>query len=157
MELLLETLPKPNGVIVADDDPLIRSVIKSRLEALGQTVFQAANGAEAVALAAKVDACLVILDIRMPRMDGLAACSEIRELPGYEQTPIVMLTFDDGQKAQTGASRAGATMFLVKPFGSATLMLALSRYLPLDPATRSAIHADAVRAAGGQVFRRAGV
>ncbi|HEX3994377.1 MAG TPA: response regulator [Acetobacteraceae bacterium] len=150
----MESLPKPAGVIVADDDPLIRSVLKRKLEEFGQTVYQASNGAEAVSLAECIDACLIILDIRMPRLDGVQACVQIRELPGYEHTPIVMLTFQDNKKAQTSASRAGATMFLVKPFGTATLMLALSRFLPIDEATQKTIHADAVRATGGRVFVR---
>lgn len=150
----METLPKPSGVIVADDDPLIRSVLKRKLEEFGQNVYQAINGAEAVALAESIDASLILLDIRMPRVDGLEACAQIRRLPGYDSTPIVMLTFQDTKKAQISASRAGATMFLVKPFGMATLMLALSRYLPIDEVSKKAIYADAVRATGGQVFIR---
>ena len=150
----MEILPKPAGVIVADDDPLIRSVLKRKLEEFGQTVYQATNGAEAVALAAKLDASLIMLDIKMPRLDGLQACAQIRELPGYNRTPIVMLTFQDNSKAQVSASRAGATMFLIKPFGMATLMLALSRFLPIDEMTQKTIYADAVRATGGRVFLR---
>lgn len=151
---VMETLPKPAGVIVADDDPLIRSVLKRKLEEFGQTVYQATNGVEAVALAANLDASLILLDIKMPRLDGLQACAQIRELPGYDRTPIVMLTFQDNRKAQVSASRAGATMFLVKPFGMATLMLALSRFLPINEVTQKTIYADAVRATGGQVFIR---
>jgi two-component system, chemotaxis family, chemotaxis protein CheY len=117
-------------------------------------VYQATNGAEAVALAAKLDASLIMLDIKMPRLDGLQACAQIRELPGYNRTPIVMLTFQDNSKAQVSASRAGATMFLIKPFGMATLMLALSRFLPIDEMTQKTIYADAVRATGGRVFLR---
>ena len=97
----METLPKPAGVIVADDDPLIRSVLKRKLEEFGQTVFQASNGSEAVSLAEAIDASLIILDVKMPRLDGFQACAQIRNLPGYDQTPIVMLTFQDNRKAQT--------------------------------------------------------
>jgi FixJ family two-component response regulator len=65
-----------------------------------------------------------------------------------------MLTFDDGPRAHRIAQHAGATMFLVKPFGSATLMLALSRFLTIDEITQRTIQADAERAAGVQVFAR---
>ena len=150
----MEMLPKPTGVIVADDDPLIRSILKGKLEAIEQDVFMANNGLEAVELASKMQASLVILDVKMPKLDGLLACEQIRKLPGYAATPIVMLTFQDTERAQKTASRAGATMFLVKPFGSAALMLALSRFLPIDDATQQAIHAEAVRAAGGRVFAK---
>lgn len=150
----METLPKLTGVIVADDDPLIRSILKSKLEAIDQEVFLANNGLEAVALASKVEASLVILDIKMPKLDGVQACDQIRKLPGYAQTPIVMLTFEDTARAQTLASRAGATMFLVKPFGSAALMLALSRYLPIGEARQQEIYSTAIRAAGGKTFSK---
>jgi CheY-like chemotaxis protein len=150
----LENPFKPSGVIVADDDPLIRSILRANLESIRQEVFPANNGQEAVALATRMQAALIILDVRMPKLDGLLACKEIRELPGYADTPIVMLTFDDSQASQTAASRAGATMFLAKPFGSAALMLALSRYLPIDSATMKTIHATAVRATGGKAFTK---
>jgi two-component system alkaline phosphatase synthesis response regulator PhoP len=150
----VETLPKPTGVIVADDDPLIRSILKGKLESLEQDVFMANNGLEAVQLAQRIHASLIILDIKMPKLDGLLACEQIRKLPGYQTTPIVMLTFSDNERAQTAASRAGATMFLVKPFGSAALMLALSRFLPIDETTMREIQDTAIRAAGGRVFAR---
>jgi two-component system alkaline phosphatase synthesis response regulator PhoP len=150
----VETLPKRIGVIVADDDPLIRSVLKAKLEAIDQEVFLANNGLEAVELASRIQASLVILDIRMPKLDGVHACEQIRQLPGYALTPIVMLTFDDTERAQRLTARAGATMFLVKPFGSAALMLALSKYLRLNESTMIEIHSTAVRAAGGKVFAK---
>jgi CheY-like chemotaxis protein len=151
---ILDTSHQPTRVIVADDDPLIRSILKSNLEAVGQEVLLAHNGLEAVALASQTQASLVVLDIRMRRMDGLRACAEIRRLPGYASTPIVMLTFDDGASAQTQATRAGATMFLIKPFGSAALMLALSKYLTIDAETQKTVLDTAMRATGGKAFAR---
>jgi CheY-like chemotaxis protein len=153
-EQVLEAIGKPTGVIVADDDPLIRSILKANLEAINQDVVLAYNGLEAVSLAAAMEASLIILDIRMPKLDGVQACQQIRKLPGYALTPIVMLTFDVRPKAQSTSSRAGATMFLVKPFGTATLMLALSKFLPIDSATQQTIHANAIRANGGRVFSK---
>jgi CheY-like chemotaxis protein len=143
-----------SGVIVADDDPLIRDILKAKLEALGQDVFLTNNGQEAVELASRMTAALVILDIGMPRLDGIAACGRIRALPGHKETPIVMLTFNDTAEAQAEASRVGASMFLAKPFGSAALMLALSRYLPIDEKTLREIQISAIKAAGGRGFHR---
>jgi CheY-like chemotaxis protein len=151
---ILQALSKPSGVIVADDDRMIRDVLLARLKGIHQDVLLASNGFEAVALASTMQAELVVLDIKMPELDGIAACSQIRMLPGYKTTPIVMLTFDDSERAQKEASRAGATMLLAKPFGAATLMLTLSRYLSIDEDTLRGIHDSAVRAAGGHVFRR---
>jgi len=125
------------------------------LEAIDQDVALAANGLEAVDLASATAAALIILDVKMPELDGFQACAQIRKLPGYERTPIVILNFDNGESAQSTASRAGATMFLVKPFTTASLMLALSRFLPISDATQQQIHANAVRATGGRVFAAA--
>jgi CheY-like chemotaxis protein len=107
-----------------------------------------------VTLASRLDASLIILDINMPQLDGFQACAQIRRLPGYDGTPIVMLTADDGERVQAAASRVGATMFLVKPFSTTALMLALARFLPITDAMQQQIHANAVRAAGGRVFAK---
>jgi CheY-like chemotaxis protein len=122
------------------------------LEAIDQDVVLATNGLEAVDLASSMAASLVILDVKMPELDGFQACVQVRKLPSYDRTPIVILTFDNGESAQSAASRAGATMFLVKPFTTASLMLALSRFLPISDAMQQRIHANAVRATGGRVF-----
>jgi len=117
-------------------------------------VLLAHNGLEAVALASRTVASLIILDIGMPKMDGIAACTRIRELPGHALTPVVMLTFNDTGTAKAAASRAGATMFLAKPFGSAALILTLSRFLPLPEEMMRTVHETAARAAGGRRFAR---
>ncbi len=152
----METSRKRSGVIVADDDPFICRVLKAMLEGIEQDVSLATNGLEAVDLASSMAAALIILDVKMPELDGLRTCARIRKLPGYERTPIVILTFDNGENSQSAASRAGATMFLVKPFTTPSLMLALSRFLPISDAMQQRIHANAVRATGGRVFAATG-
>ena len=152
----METSRKRPRVIVADDDPFICRVLKGMLEAIEQDVALATNGLEAVDLALGMAAALIILDVKMPELDGFQTCARIRKLPGYERTPIVILTFDNGENSQSAASRAGATMFLVKPFTTASLMLALSRFLPISDTMQQRIHANAVRATGGRVFAAAG-
>jgi DNA-binding response OmpR family regulator len=145
---------RKSGVIIADYDPLIRSVLKSKLEAIDQDVFLAHNGQEVVTIASRVQASLVVLDIKMPKLDGILACEQIRRLVGYAETPIVMLTFNDTEQTRRSASLAGATMFLVKPFGSAALMSTLSRYLPIDKTRMDEIRYAAVRAVGGREFTK---
>jgi CheY-like chemotaxis protein len=149
-----DAICKPSGVLVADDDPVIRAILRSQLTAINQTAVLASNGQDAVMLALGMQASLVILDVMMPTLDGLRACTQLRQLPAYAETPIVMLTSDDTERSQTAASDAGATMFLVKPFAPAALMLTLSRFLPIDNATLHSIHDAAVRAAGGRTFTK---
>ena len=85
------------------------------------------DGLEAVELASQTLATLVLLDLRMPKMDGIEACQQIRALPRYATVPIVILTVFDGDGMKRRALRAGATAFLGKPFSRAVLLAALTR------------------------------
>jgi two-component system chemotaxis response regulator CheY len=85
-----------------------------------------ADGSEAVELASQTLATLVLLDLRMPRMGGIEACLQIRELPRYATVPIVILTVFDGDTLKRRALRAGATAFLAKPFSRAGLLQAVN-------------------------------
>jgi len=67
-----------------------------------------------------------LLDLRMPRMDGIEACLQIRELPRYRSVPIVILTVFDGDTLKRRALKAGATSFLAKPFSRGELLLAVN-------------------------------
>jgi CheY-like chemotaxis protein len=135
------------GVIVADDDNMIRSVLRSKLEAINQTVFLASNGLEAVELASQLLAYAILLDLDMPHLNGLLTCQRIRRLPGNARTPIVILTCHHEKDAADAAARVGATAFFTKPFRPAELLLLLSRFLPMDEVTRQAIQRGAISAA----------
>ena len=103
-------------VIVADNDSMMRGLLRTALERPRRILMLCADGAEAVATAEECAATLVLLDMRMPRMDGLAACRAIRALPGYGAVPILVLTAFDDRDSRDRALRAGATSFMVKPF-----------------------------------------
>jgi len=140
-------------IIIADDDPLIRSVLRSKLENLGLTVFLAADGQEAIGYAMRTRASLILLDFNMPRMNGLAACMRIRALPYNADTTIVALTAMDVDNVQVAAMRAGVDLFLRKPIGIAQLLGKMAPFLPVDVATRRAITNSAARA--GQIAEMA--
>ena len=80
------------------------------------------DGTEAVELASQTLATLVLLDLRMPRMSGIEACLQIRQLPRYATVPIVILTVFDGETLKRRALTAGATSFLAKPFSRMQLL-----------------------------------
>jgi diguanylate cyclase (GGDEF)-like protein len=102
-------------VLVADDDPVMRLLMLEMLESVGLTGIEAADGAQAVALAHARTPDLILLDIEMPKMDGFAACRAIRDLPNGATVPIVMVTGGDDLEAVTNAYEAGATDFVSKP------------------------------------------
>jgi CheY-like chemotaxis protein len=109
-------------VIVADNDSMMRGLLRTVLEQPGRTLLLCADGLEAVELATQTLATLVLLDLRMPRMGGIEACLQIRELPRYAEVPIVILTVFDGEALKRRALMAGATSFLAKPFSRADLL-----------------------------------
>jgi CheY-like chemotaxis protein len=109
-------------VIVADNDSMMRGLLRTILEQPGRTVLLCADGLEAVELASQTLATLVLLDLRMPRMDGIETCLQIRGLPRYAEVPIVILTVFDGDGLKRRALTAGATSFLPKPFSRAELL-----------------------------------
>jgi CheY-like chemotaxis protein len=139
----LPTSTNVTGVIVADDDPLIRSILRARFEALDLNVFLVPDGLEAVAYASRIQAALIILDLKMPRLNGLLACERIRELPGNEHTPIAILTSMQGKEAEAAAARVGATTYFTKPFRPALLLHAVSHYLPISEAAREMLRLGA--------------
>ena len=120
-----------NGVILGENDSLMRGIIRSVLLYAEQQVFMAADGLEAVVLARQFKARLVLLDIGMPRLNGLLACEAIRALPGYVDVPIVMLTGYDDERFRKAAQRLGANEFLTKPFRPDVLLARLGAYLDI--------------------------
>lgn len=120
-----------NSVILAENDGLMRSVIRSVLVRAEQQVFPVADGLEAIGLARQFRARLVMLDVAMPRLNGLQTCEAIRALPGYADVPIVMLTGYDDAPTRQAAQRLGANDFITKPFRPYQLLARLSTYLDL--------------------------
>jgi CheY-like chemotaxis protein len=108
------------GVIAADDSIIIRDNVRGALGGPWQ-VFLAVDGAEAIEYARRLTAQLVLLDLRMPRVDGIAACACIRNLPGYADVPIMLLTAYDSPELRRRAKSAGATDIFAKPFTAAAL------------------------------------
>jgi CheY-like chemotaxis protein len=127
--------------IIADNDYIIRGILRSVLEGQNFSVLQAADGIEAIDYATRMNAHLVILDYKMPKLDGLAACAQIRRLPGYADVPIVILTAFDDAATRAAAEHAGVTAFFAKPFKTADLLRAIAHLMdgtPDDGSTESA-------------------
>ncbi len=133
-------------ILVVEDDAALREAICDTLELAGQAVLSAAGGEEALALLARRSVALVVSDVRMLPVDGIALLKEIRSrLP---HLPVVLMTaFADVDRA-VEAMRAGACDFLLKPFEPTALLDQVRRYrlpegadgegvIALDPASRN--------------------
>jgi response regulator NasT len=127
------TEPAPRRVVIAEDEALIRLDLKEMLEEEGFAVVgEAADGEEAVRLALEHRPDLVVLDVKMPILDGISAAERIA---AARIAPIVMLTAFSQRELVERARDAGAMAYLVKPFGKDALVpaieMAVSRYAEL--------------------------
>ena len=118
-------------VVVADNDPIIRSVLRAVFTRLGCEVHAVAD-ASAVREVAAPDIGLFVLDLDMPFGGGLALCRALRARPALKDVPVVILTGHDAPHIRNFCEAAGATLYLTKPFNPAAFLRALSPYLPLD-------------------------
>jgi len=106
-------------ILLAEDELALRDFVSRNLRARGFEVLEAANGLEAVALWQREDPHLLILDIMMPRMDGLEVCRRVRE---HSAVPIIVLTALDAESDKVTALDLGADDYLTKPFGVEELL-----------------------------------
>lgn len=120
-------------ILVVDDEPQIRRVLRSTLSSQGYVITEAKTGEEAVDSVRKIKPDLVLLDVNMPGMGGVEACREIRR---SSDAPIIMLTVRNAERDKVAALDAGADDYVVKPFGIEELLAriraALRRFAPGD-------------------------
>jgi two-component system KDP operon response regulator KdpE len=102
------------SILVVDDEPSLRKVIRASLAAGGYTVEEVGTGTDAVGLLQRRSFDLVLLDINMPGLNGLEACRKIRSIA--PQTGIVMVTVRDSEEDKVRALEAGADDYVTKPF-----------------------------------------
>ncbi|AVT28354.1 MULTISPECIES: response regulator transcription factor [unclassified Plantactinospora] len=117
----------PIRVLIADDERLVRSGFRVLLDLEDDitVVGEATNGAEAVELARASRPDVVLMDIRMPRLDGIRATGQIAETNGMEQVRVLILTTYDTDDNVFEALQAGASGFLLKDAGPAELLHAI--------------------------------
>lgn len=121
-------------VLVVDDDPAIRRLVRAWLEVGDVMVLEATNGEEAVQIAAIEAPDVILLDIAMPVLNGIDACRRLRELPTTANVPIIMLTAKGMVEDRRAAKEAGATRFITKPFSPLALRMEMRAYLEEKPA-----------------------
>lgn len=117
-------------ILVVDDDPQIRRVLRTGLIAAGYEVTDVRTGEDAVEHLRKEDCELVLLDMNMQGMGGLAACREIRE---FSEVCIIMLTVRSGERDKVESLDAGADDFVSKPFSMPELLARIRAALRRSP------------------------
>ena len=106
---------KQAHILVVDDDEIIRIAASESLNEAGFHVTEAENGVQALQMLEKVQPDIILLDVMMPEMDGFATARAVRQLAGYEMTPILIMTALEDLESINRAYDAGATDFITKP------------------------------------------
>lgn len=112
---------KPPTVLLVEDTEDNRFMMRRLLEMTGYHVVEATNGEEAVKLAQADSPHLILMDLSLPVIDGLAATRLIRKLPGCESTPIIAVSAHDTSDFQSEAIEAGCNTYVTKPIDFAEL------------------------------------
>jgi len=115
----------PDVILIVDDDPRLARGLLTRLRAAGYEAAHAEHGAGALDALKTLRPSAIILDIRLPDMDGFRVCELIRADPANGRMPILFLSANASGEDRRRALAVGGTVFLAKPCDSATLLAAL--------------------------------
>ena len=125
----MSTDPNGSKVLLVEDTEDNRFMMRRLLEMVGYTVVEARNGQEAVRLAESETPALILMDLSLPIIDGLAATRLIRKIPAAEKTPIIAVSAHDTADFQEEAITAGCNGYVTKPIDFASLESLIARLL----------------------------
>jgi len=110
-------------VLVVDDEPDVRALLRANLKSAGFDVLEASNGAEALSIAKHDLPTVIILDLMMPEMNGIEVCRALRKHPPTSRIPILMLTAKTPEEDKVAGFEVGADDYVTKPFSPRELIL----------------------------------
>ncbi len=116
-------------IMVVDDSTSVRQVVGLALRGAGYAVVEASDGKDALAKLTGQKVHLIISDVNMPNMDGITFVQEVKKLPSYKFTPIIMLTTESQEAKKAQGQAAGAKAWVVKPFQPAQMLAAVSKLI----------------------------
>lgn len=116
-------------ILIVDDSASLRQVVAIALQKEGYEVLQAGDGKEGLGVLDGRKINLIISDVNMPNMDGISMVKQIKTLPKYKFTPIIMLTTEAGENMKSEGKAAGVKAWVVKPFKPAQMLTAVSKLI----------------------------
>lgn len=128
-------MPEKGRLLLVDDDAAIRQALGVRLRAVGYEVTSADDGESGLAAAIESRPDLIILDIRMPVMDGLTMLTKLRECDETREIPAIVLSANVAEKTRTEALNRGARYFIEKPYDAVKLVQAVKAALDFSAAS----------------------
>jgi CheY-like chemotaxis protein len=137
-------------ILIVDDNLSVQLTLEFCLQDAGYSVVLASDGPGALRTAAEEQVDLIILDLNMPLMNGLAVCQALKSNPALSHIPVVMMTSCPTRDAISRAIAAGASETMPKPFALTQLYAIVSRNLPREakPADSPPQEADRIKANG---------
>ena len=114
-------------ILVVDDSAAVRQVVGIALKAAGYEVVEGVDGKDALIKLDGRKIHLIISDVNMPNMDGITFVKEVKQLPSYKFTPIIMLTTESQESKKQEGQMAGAKAWVVKPFKPEQMLAAVSK------------------------------
>ncbi len=118
-----------HSILAVDDSASMRQMVAFTLKGAGYNVIEAADGQEAFEKARGTQVDLVLTDQNMPGMDGITLVKNLRALPAYGRTPILILTTESSDEMKAKGRAAGATGWLVKPFDPGKLLEVIGKVI----------------------------
>jgi two-component system chemotaxis response regulator CheY len=117
----------PKTIMIVDDSASLRQVVAIALKGGGYDVLEACDGRDALNKMTGQKINLIISDVNMPNMDGITFVKEVKQLPNYKFTPIIMLTTESQEGKKQEGQAAGAKAWVVKPFKPEQMLSAVSK------------------------------
>jgi two-component system chemotaxis response regulator CheY len=114
-------------ILVVDDSASIRLVVSIALKGAGYDVIDACDGRDALSKLTGEKINLIISDVNMPNMDGITFLKELKLLPRYKFTPVIMLTTEASQAKMAEGRAAGAKAWVIKPFQPPQMLEAVAK------------------------------
>jgi CheY-like chemotaxis protein len=118
-------------VLVVDDDLLMHRLFQHHLEKAGYQMISATNGREALDIAAREVPDLIVLDVMMPEIDGLAALRALKKGDATKDIPVIIITANIHYLTRKESESCGANIFLTKPFSPTQLLNEIRRVIPI--------------------------
>ncbi|OZI66983.1 response regulator [Bordetella genomosp. 11] len=116
-------------ILIVDDSASVRQVVGIALRGAGYDVIEGRDGQDALAKLTGQKVHLIISDVNMPQMDGITFLKEVKQLPAYRFTPVIMLTTESQEAKKREGQLAGAKAWVVKPFQPAQLLGAVEKLI----------------------------
>jgi two-component system, chemotaxis family, chemotaxis protein CheY len=114
-------------IMIVDDSASLRQVVSIALKGAGYDVIEGRDGRDALSKLTGGKVHLIVSDVNMPNMDGITLVQEVKKLPAYRFTPIVMLTTESSDDKKMSGKAAGAKAWMVKPFRPEDLLTVVSK------------------------------